>query len=110
MQYKTGGLVDYTGPAWVDGTKSKPEAFLSASDTDNIAKLRDILSTVFDSNKVTGSSKNVSNENSGDITYEIHINVDHLDDGYDADKMMKDIEKHITSKAGFRKVTKVSRR
>lgn len=32
-QYKTGGLVDYTGPAWVDGTKTKPEAFLSASDT-----------------------------------------------------------------------------
>lgn len=31
--FKTGGLVDFTGPAWVDGTKSKPEAFLSASDT-----------------------------------------------------------------------------
>ena len=31
--YKTGGLVDFTGPAWVDGSKSKPEAFLSASDT-----------------------------------------------------------------------------
>ena len=28
-----GGLVDFTGPAWVDGTKSKPEAFLSAEDT-----------------------------------------------------------------------------
>lgn len=33
FQYKKGGLVDYTGPAWVDGTKSKPEAFLSAEDT-----------------------------------------------------------------------------
>lgn len=32
-QYKHGGLVDFTGPAWVDGTKSKPEAFLSAEDT-----------------------------------------------------------------------------
>ena len=31
--YETGGLVDYTGPAWVDGTKTKPEAFLSADDT-----------------------------------------------------------------------------
>ena len=31
--YKTGGLVDYTGPAWVDGSKRKPEAFLSAEDT-----------------------------------------------------------------------------
>lgn len=32
-KYETGGLVDYTGPAWVDGSKSKPEAFLSAEDT-----------------------------------------------------------------------------
>lgn len=33
FQYADGGLVDYTGPAWVDGTKAKPEAFLSAEDT-----------------------------------------------------------------------------
>lgn len=33
FQYANGGLVDYTGPAWVDGTKAKPEAFLSAEDT-----------------------------------------------------------------------------
>lgn len=33
FQYANGGLVDYTGPAWVDGTKANPEAFLSAEDT-----------------------------------------------------------------------------
>lgn len=33
FQYKEGGLVDFTGPAWVDGTKQRPEAFLSAEDT-----------------------------------------------------------------------------
>lgn len=32
-RYANGGLVDYTGPAWVDGTPMKPEAFLSAEDT-----------------------------------------------------------------------------
>ena len=32
-KYDSGGLVDYTGPAWVDGTPSRPEAFLSAEDT-----------------------------------------------------------------------------
>lgn len=32
-KYAKGGLVDFTGPAWVDGTKAKPEAFLSAEDT-----------------------------------------------------------------------------
>ena len=32
-KFEKGGLVDFTGPAWVDGSKSKPEAFLSAEDT-----------------------------------------------------------------------------
>ena len=32
-KFEKGGLVDFTGPAWVDGTKTKPEAFLSADDT-----------------------------------------------------------------------------
>jgi hypothetical protein len=31
--YAQGGLVNFTGPAWVDGTPSRPEAFLSAEDT-----------------------------------------------------------------------------
>jgi hypothetical protein len=29
-KYKEGGLVNYTGPAWVDGTPGNPEAFLNA--------------------------------------------------------------------------------
>lgn len=33
FQYDNGGLVDFTGPAWVDGTKAMPEAFLNAEDT-----------------------------------------------------------------------------
>ena len=40
-QYASGGIVDYTGLAWVDGTPNKPEAFLNAEQT---AALRDILS------------------------------------------------------------------
>ena len=33
LKFAKGGLVDFTGPAWVDGSKSRPEAFLSAEDT-----------------------------------------------------------------------------
>lgn len=42
-QYKKGGLADFTGLAWMDGTKSKPEAVLNAEDTKNFIALRDIL-------------------------------------------------------------------
>ena len=34
--YRTGGLADFTGPAWLDGTKSQPELVLNSSDTQNI--------------------------------------------------------------------------
>lgn len=109
FQYATGGIVDYTGPAWVDGTKSRPEAFLSAADTDNIAKLRDILTKVFDSNGASSNSDS-SIQNTGDTYYEFHIKVDELGEGYDAEQMMKDMEKYIVQKANYRKVTNISRR
>ena len=41
--YKEGGIVDHTGLAWVDGTKTKPEAFLDAKDTENVSDLTSTL-------------------------------------------------------------------
>lgn len=41
--FANGGLVSFTGPAWVDGTKSHPEAFLDAVDTKLIAQLVESL-------------------------------------------------------------------
>ena len=41
--YDKGGLVDFTGPAIVHGSTSKPEAFLDYEDTRNVAGLRDEL-------------------------------------------------------------------
>lgn len=41
--YKTGGLVDYTGLAQLDGTPNKPELVLNAQDTENFISLRDKL-------------------------------------------------------------------
>lgn len=35
-KYATGGLADYTGPAWVDGTKSRPELVLNQDDTQKL--------------------------------------------------------------------------
>lgn len=41
--YKTGGLVDYTGLAQLDGTPSRPELVLNPKDTENFIGLRDAL-------------------------------------------------------------------
>ena len=44
--YAQGGLVDFTGPAWVDGSKTKPEAFLSAEDTAAMRAFLDAFSMI----------------------------------------------------------------
>lgn len=44
--YSTGGLVDYTGIAQVDGTPGKPELVLNATDTQNFLELNDLLKTL----------------------------------------------------------------
>lgn len=47
IKYKQGGLIDFTGPAWVDGTSSQPEAILNANETKFIQnKLPNILNSV----------------------------------------------------------------
>lgn len=54
--YKTGGLVDYTGLARVDGTPGKPELMLNAEDTKNFLELRDLLRLLSSQSLTMGSS------------------------------------------------------
>lgn len=95
--YKTGGLADFTGPAWLDGTKSHPELVLNARDTENFIQLKDILSNVLkrDSNKA---------ENSGDNYFEIHIDVERIEDGYDVEQLADKIKGIIQQDAMYRNV------
>lgn len=50
LGYKTGGIADFTGPAWLDGTKQKPELVLNQQDTENFLiatdTLRDIVKAI----------------------------------------------------------------
>ena len=81
--YKTGGLVDYTGLAWVDGQKGRPEAFLNANDTELFAKLKDSLEIVsktnmFDTIQSYAKMPNFvsnggMNNHEGDITFDIKM-------------------------------------
>ena len=99
--YATGGLADYTGPAWLDGTPAKPELILNAQDTKNFIALKDVLS------KAIGSTKAISNEYGGDTTFEININVDHIANDYDVDKMAERVKKIIVKDSSYRNVTQV---
>ena len=100
--YKTGGLADFTGPAWLDGTKSHPELVLNARDTENFIQLKDILSNVLkrDDNKT---------ENSGDNYFEIHIDVERIEDDYDVEQLADKIKGIIQQDAMYRNVNVINR-
>ena len=100
-KYATGGLADFTGPAWLDGTKSRPELVLSQKDTQNFIQLKDILSSL-----MTGSQ--TSTENNGDITYDIDINVESISSDYDVEQVANKIKSLINEDARYRNNNAVS--
>lgn len=101
--YARGGMVDFTGPAWVDGTKSRPEAFLSANDTQLIASLRDILRAGISPTAFAATAL----QKSGDTYYTIHINVDELGDGYSVDDLVEEMEQRILEATGQNNVVRL---
>ena len=102
--YKTGGLADFTGPAWLDGTKARPELVLNAKDTQNFIQLKDILASVLEH----GSASNTSAENNGDITYDIDINVESIGSDYDVEQVANKVKSMIGENARYRNNNTVS--
>lgn len=94
VAFEHGGLVNYTGPAWVDGTKSKPEAFLNAEDTERIGNAAKILADIPLLNS-TSLSENAISSNIGDTSIEIHINVESISSDYDVDQMIDRVKSDI---------------
>lgn len=98
--YKTGGLADFTGPAWLDGTKSHPELVLNAKDTQNFLILKDILSSAV---KNAGTSNN-----GGDNYYDINISVDEIASDYDVDQLARRVKEQIVEDSIYRNVNTIS--
>jgi len=96
--FKKGGFVDYTGPAWVDGTPNKPEAFLSAEDTARIGAAAKLLADLPIFN-TTSNAENAVSTNIGDTSIEIHINVENISDDYDVDQMIERVKQDIVDVA-----------
>lgn len=89
--FKTGGIADFTGPAWLDGTKSQPEAVLNAKQTKLFTSMVSSLEKASNNsniNSALGSSYNI-----GDIN--TNINVERLDNETDIDKVARQVENRI---------------
>ena len=92
IPYKHGGLANFTGPAWLDGTKSQPEAVLNAKQTrlftSMVSSLERAAANNSNINSTLGSSYNI-----GDIN--TNINVEKLDNETDIDRVARQVENRI---------------
>lgn len=104
-KYLSGGLVDFTGPAWVDGSKSAPEAFLDAQDTRNFAQLKDILASLLRADRFKANE--VTTARGGDCT--IYVTVDQIASDYDVDEAVARIKQEIMSGSAYRNINLVNR-
>lgn len=100
--YKDGGLVKNTGPAWLDGTRSKPEMVLDAENTKTFIKFTDILSSLT-------KGKQASTQSYGHNTFEIYINVDEIGSDYDVDMLVDRVKNDIYQEATHRNVNLITR-
>jgi hypothetical protein len=98
--YKTGGLADFTGPAWLDGTPSKPEYVLNADQTERLFSLIDVLENM----KSSGDER----KGSGDNYFDININVEKLENDYSIEKVANKIRQMIYDDASYRNVNTIN--
>jgi TP901 family phage tail tape measure protein len=98
-RYAKGGLVNSTGLAWLDGTKSAPEMVLSARDTENFIALRNALAQML-AQGIGGKG--------GDNYFDIQISVDELGSDYDVDQLADRIKKQIYDDSSYRNVNAIS--
>ena len=106
-KFLEGGLADFTGPAWLDGTKSSPELVLNATDTRNFIMLKDILSDILQGTSTIKKSSEDNKKKGGDNYYEIEINVDSLAEDYDVEQLADKIKSMIYEDSVYRNVNTV---
>ena len=106
FKYKQGGLADFTGPAWLDGTKAQPEMVLNARDTANFIQLKDILSEILTGTRTIQGNNTQSAQTS---TFDIDINVEKIEDDYDVEQLANKIRSMLYDDASYRNVNDVSR-
>lgn len=97
-KYATGGFADFTGPAWLDGTPSKPEAVLNALQTEHFIKFTDTLDKMFAGGATANNTSSVSIDT-------ISFNVESMSSAEDGEKAFNafvDKFKEIGSQSGIK--------
>ena len=110
-KHAKGGLVNYTGPSWLDGSKSKPEMVLDPAQTRSFIQLVDVLdymrSPAINSQKSYENVKNTTNADTSKVEYNINVEVSQMSSDYDVDQMLNRMEEKLLKESRYKNVTKV---
>jgi hypothetical protein len=99
-------MADFTGPAWLDGTKSRPEIVLNQTDSANFMQLRDILADILQgTSDLSGTGGKTKG---GDNYFDIEINVESINDDYDVEQLADKIRDMIYEDSTYRNVNSIS--
>ena len=103
MKFASGGLTSKTGPAWLDGTLSRPEYVLNPIQTDAFLKLTKVLPSLLSGDV---STKTIAG---GDNYYDVNFVVDSIGSDYDVDKLWNRFKEKIYEDSAYRNVHTINR-
>ena len=108
--FKQGGLIDYTGPAWVDGSSAKPESILTASQTDFLRNqlLNNLLDFSYSIDQFTKAALNTNTLNS--VNENAGINIGQLDFVMKVDSIANDYDAKRAAQQAFEEMSRIARK
>ena len=107
-KYAKGGFADFTGPAWLDGTKSHPEAVLNPLQTKHFIQFTNVLDSIFSEAKMPKTHQAITQAK--EAIYNFTIKVDQMASDYDVDKLVDRIQDKMVKDSQYRNVTILKKR
>lgn len=118
--YERGGLIDFTGPAWVDGTKKKPEGILNAEQLEMLrnsvlTRRNPIAALLADYGDTIGNTANATTYNTIDhgmvsIDHvDVNLNIAKVSNDYDSRRIGQNVMDEMVKIAKKTKVNSLSR-
>lgn len=111
--FASGGMVDYTGPAWVDGTPERPEAFLDPDTTrlvrqDLLGRSNSLLSFARDMvQQLHGASYSLDTNN---VTEQNGLNIEKIDVNVKVDKVANDYDARAMGNTVMNEILSIARK
>jgi len=106
-------MVDYTGPAWVDGTPERPEAFLDPDTTrlvrqDLLGRSNSLLSFARDMvQQLHGASYSLDTNN---VTEQNGLNIEKIDVNVKVDKVANDYDARAMGNTVMNEILSIARK